>query len=545
MQLKSKSLSKKTTYFQLSLLIAFYYALIINIPFYVKLYDILERSNSMNIGLFLSMPIFILAITNILFNLISWPYLAKPTFIFLILTSSIVSYVIYNFGISVDYGMIQNAFETDAGEAKSYLSFHSIFWIGLTGVFPSLLVAFVKIRPRVSIIKKCFSIFLSAFIILLIAFFYFKDLSYIGRKNSELKEMIVPTYYLSSTYKYVRNTYFSSPVAYKKIGEDAQQIPSIGTQKPTLFFFILGETARAQNYQLNGYTRPTNEFTSKQNVISFQDVASCGTATAVSVPCMFSALSREDYKESIAKHQDNAIDILKRAGVSLLWKENDGGDKGVAKNIIKTTLKRENTSKYCNGNSCYDMALLENLDSDIKNMKGNKIIFIHLMGSHGPNYFKRYPDNQKKFIPDCQRNDVENCSSESIINSYDNTIHYTDFVISQLIQKLKNVSDQYNTGLLYLSDHGESLGENGVFLHGLPYAFAPIYQRRVPLVLWMSDDFEKAKHINHACLKKEAQNTSISQDYIFHSLLGIMDISTSTYQPRLDLYSKCRQSNND
>ena len=542
MNLKLESLSKinKTSYFQLSILIALYYALIINIPFYIKLYDILEKSNSMNIGLFLSMPIFIFAITNILFNLISWPYIAKPIFIFLILTSSIVSYVIYNYGISVDYGMIQNTFETDVGEAKSYLSVHSIFWVTITGIIPSLVVAFVKIQKRVSVIKKLVSIFISIIIILLIAFFYFKDLSYIGRKNSELKEMIVPTYYLSSSYKYIRNTYFSSPVVYKKIGEDAKKISSNTSEKPTLFFFILGETARSQNYQLNGYPRPTNEYTSKQNVISFKDVASCGTATAVSVPCMFSALTREEYQESIAKHQDNAIDILKRAGISLLWKENDGGDKDVADNITKTTLNREEISEFCNGNSCYDMALLENLDSDIKNMQGNRIIFIHLMGSHGPNYFKRYPDNQKKFAPDCQRNDVENCSSESIINSYDNTIHYTDFVISKLIDKLKGVSDQYNTGLLYLSDHGESLGENGVFLHGLPYSFAPIYQRRVPLMLWMSHDFEKTKNIDQACLKNEAQNSSISQDYIFHSLLGIMDVTTSIYKPELDLYKKCR-----
>jgi lipid A ethanolaminephosphotransferase len=542
MNLKLESFSRinKTSYFHLSILIALYYALIINVPFYIKLYDILEKSNSMNIGLFLSTPIFIFTITNVLFNLISWPYIAKPIFIFLILTSSIVSYVIYNYGISVDYGMIQNTFETDINEAKSYLSVHSIFWVTITGIIPSLVVAFAKIQQRVNVIKKLTSIFISILIILLIVFFYFKDLSYIGRKNSELKEMIVPTYYLSSSYKYIRDTYFSSPVTYKKIGEDAKQISSNTSKKPTLFFFVLGETARSQNYQLNGYPRPTNEYTINQNVISFKDVASCGTATAVSVPCMFSALSREEYQESIAKHQDNAIDILKRAGISLLWKENDGGDKGVADNINKTTLNREEISEYCNGNSCYDMALLENLDSDIKNMQGNRVIFIHLMGSHGPNYFKRYPDNQKKFVPDCQKNDVENCSSESIINSYDNTIHYTDFVISKLIDKLKDVSAQYNTGLLYLSDHGESLGENGVYLHGLPYSFSPIYQRRVPLILWMSDNFEKTKNIDQACLRNEAQNSSISQDYIFHSLIGIMDVTTSVYKPELDLYKKCR-----
>jgi len=190
------------------------------------------------------------------------------------------------------------------------------------------------------------------------------------------------------------------------------------------------------------------------------------------------------------------------------------------------------------------MALLNNLDADIKNKKGNSIIYFHLIGSHGPNYYKRYPKNQKKFLPDCERNDVENCTSESIVNSYDNTIHYSDFVINQLIEKLKSLEKQYNTSLLYLSDHGESLGENGVFLHGLPYAIAPIYQRKVPLILWMSEGFQKAKQIDQACLKNEAMNTSISQDYIFHSLLGIMNIDTSVYEPDLDLYQKCRNLGN-
>lgn len=537
---KSKSSSKiKITYFNLAIITALFYALAVNIPFYMELYKILKQSNTLNIGLMISMPIFIFAITTILFNLISWPYITKPLFIFLLMTSSVVSYVSFNYGISVDYGMIQNTFETDTGEAISYLSLYSLLWVFFLGLIPSLLVAFSDIQPSVQVIKKATAIIVSILVILAIVFIFYKDLSFIGRKNSYLKEKIVPTYYLSSTYKYLRDTYFSTPIVYKKIGEDAKQT-ILSSEKPTLFFFVLGETARSQNYQLNGYPRPTNEYTSQQDVIFFKDVASCGTATAVSVPCMFSALPREEYKDSIAKHQDNVIDILKRADVSLLWKENDGGDKDVAKNILKTTINRAEDNAFCHSGSCYDMALLENLDTDIQSMKGNSIIFIHLMGSHGPNYYKRYPENQKKFTPDCERNDVENCASENIINSYDNTIHYTDFVISELIKKLKTVSDQYNTSLLYLSDHGESLGENGVFLHGLPYSLAPIYQRRVPLLLWMSEGFETSKNINRRCLIDEAKNSQISQDYIFHSLLGIMDVKTSVYDENLDLYQKCR-----
>ncbi|WP_133011345.1 phosphoethanolamine transferase [Marinomonas flavescens] len=529
------------SYTSLALIVAAYYAIVVNFPLYKSLYKILSGVETVHISFIISIPIFIFLLLSIIFNLFSWPYLAKPIFIFLLITSSLVSYAMLFYGISIDYGMIENAFETDSSEAASYLNLHSISWVIITGVIPSLLVAFAPMKPGLALVRKIIAVVISFVLLLIVVFFVYKDLSSVGRNNSFLKRMVIPTYYLYSGYNYLHDTYFSTPMTFKHIGEDAKLAAKDNNEKPTLFFFILGETARSQNYALNGYAKNTNPYTEKQGVISFQNVHSCGTATAVSVPCMFSQQDRHDYNKERTYSQDNVMDILQRAGVSLLWKENDGGDKDVAKRIPKIELDRSRKDQFCNGSTCLDMALLQGLDGEIAKMKGKeKLIVMHIMGSHGPTYYLRYPKAQQKFSPDCQTSEIEDCSIDQIVNTYDNTIVYTDYVISQAIDKLKALSDQYNTALFYISDHGESLGENGLYLHGVPYAVAPAFQTTVPLILWMSDGFKKSKGINEACLKSEAKAGGFSQDYIFSTLLGIMDVKTTAYDKNLDIYSRCR-----
>lgn len=372
---------------------------------------------------------------------------------------------------------------------------------------------------------------------------YYQDYASVGRNNSYLRQLIIPTQLVYSIGKYVHRTYLATPIIYREIGLDAKQMPqalSAATDKPTLVVFVLGETARSQNYQLNGYSRPTNSYTKALNVISFQDVSSCGTATAVSVPCMFSSFTRDNYSRQAADNQDNFLDILKRAQVGLFWIENDGGDKNVAKNIDKIEIDRSRVDELCNGQTCYDMAMLENFEKNIDKMQGNRMLLMHLIGSHGPTYFQRYPQDKKVFQPDCPRADIENCTVDQIINTYDNTILYTDYVIAQTIEKLKTLEDKYNTALIYISDHGESLGENGLFLHGMPYGLAPAYQTQVPMMFWTSPGFEREKSLNTTCLRNNAQQKTYSQDNLFHSMLGIMDITTEVYNPHMDLFANCR-----
>lgn len=541
--------SKEISLISFTFMLAIYFTFIINIPILAELNSILSKLDNVKIGFIISLPIFFTAAFNFLFNLFSWPYIARPFFIMLVIVSSIVSYAMYNYGVIFDYGMIENVFETDTSEAGSYLSAYSVFWTLAMGVLPAMLIGMVKFKPISSpvrfVLSKALTMLTSLAAIALIALFLYKDYSSVGRNNSYLKKMIIPTHYIYSAVKYVNNTYFSEPIEYQQIGLDAHQSEKAlkdAEEKPTLFVFVLGETARSHNYEVNGYNRPTNQYTRDLGMISFKDVSSCGTATAVSVPCMFSALPKSDYDKQIATNQDNFLDIMKRAGVSLMWKENDGGDKGVARHIPLKEIARNVENQFCNGSTCYDMALLENFEQDVDNMPGNRMLTIHLIGSHGPTYFQRYPESKRFFTPDCPRSDIENCTTEQIVNTYDNTILYTDYVLSEAVSKLKKLESRYNTALLYISDHGESLGENGMYLHGAPYSLAPEHQTKVPMMVWASEGFKKAKGLNTTCLAQAAEKNSYSQDNIFHSMLGIMDVETQVYNADMDIFSQCRRS---
>jgi lipid A ethanolaminephosphotransferase len=529
-------------------IIAAFFALVVNVPVFDQLYTIFTKSEAVSPFFVASIPLFFFFALNFIFNLFDWPYFTKPFFILLLVVSSVVSYASYNYGIIFDDEMIRNIVETNTGEASSYISTYSISWIVLMGVLPAVKLAFTRIRNETSIakffVKKLASMLISLIGLVVIAALFYQDYASVGRNNGTLRRLIIPTYYVGNIIDYTKATYFSTPIEYKTIGLDAKQSSPALTEantKPTMVLFLLGETARSQNYQLNGYERDTNPYTKDLGVISFQNVSSCGTATAVSVPCMFSNMNRTEFDRELADNQDSAVDIMKRAGVGLLWKENDGGDKNIARNITKVELDRNSTNPLCNGSSCFDMALLDGFEDDIAKLSGNRMLFFHLIGSHGPTYFQRYPKEMAYFQPDCPRADIENCSVEQIVNTYDNTIRYTDFVLSQSIEKLKALEDKYNTAVIYLSDHGESLGENGLFLHGMPYSLAPDYQTHVPMVVWMSEGFKQAKALDVDCLGQEAITNNYSHDNLFHSLLGIMDITTEAYDGKMDIFASCRK----
>ncbi|MFV0448817.1 MAG: phosphoethanolamine transferase [Vibrio sp.] len=534
------------SYAGITLVLATFFALVLNLPIYSSLTDIFAKLDNVKIGFIISLPFFFAAALNLLFNLFSWPYITKPIFIVLIIASSFVSYASFNYGTLFDTEMINNIIETDSSEAGSYLSFYSIGWIVVFGLIPATILAVTKIQKPSSWInftlRKIGSMTASLVVIGIIAILYYQDYSSVGRNNSYLKKLIIPTEFVYSTSKFIKQKYFATPIVYKEIGLDAKQSAKAlvtAQTKPTLFVFLLGETARSHNYELNGYERPTNPYTRDLNVISFKDVSSCGTATAVSVPCMFSALDKSNFNREVADNRDNVLDILSHAGVDVAWQENDGGDKNVAKRIKKTVINRNRIDNMCNGETCYDMAMLEDFEQKVNELKGNRMMVMHLIGSHGPTYFQRYPKEMGAFQPDCPRSDIENCSVEQIVNSYDNTIAYTDYVVAQTIDKLKALQDKYNTALVYISDHGESLGENGMFLHGMPYGLAPDYQTHVPLIVWLSDGFKQEKQIKAGCLENHSSR-QYSQDNLFHSLLGIMDVSTNTYNPNMDLFASCR-----
>ncbi|MCV3286778.1 phosphoethanolamine--lipid A transferase [Aeromonas media] len=531
---------------KVNLLLVLLFALVFNWPIFLHFYRILTALEHVKAGFALSIPLVLIAALNAVFLPFTFRYLLKPFFILLIMTASLVSYAMLKYGIIFDVGMVQNILETNSGEATSYLNASVVLWFLLTAVLPVLGLLWVKIEYPTpwykGLVQRLAGIALSLLFLVGVAALYYQDYASVGRNNHSIVKEIVPSNYVRGLYRYARDILFATPVPYEPIGTDARVVAK--SDKPTLMFLVVGETARSQNYSLNGYQKETNGFTMKEpDLVSFRDVRSCGTATAVSVPCMFSNLTRREYDETLAKSRDGLLDVLQHAGVSVLWKENDGGCKGVCNHVPTLEIEPKTFPEYCEGDSCYDEVLLQGLDQQIAGMKGkqgSKLVAFHLMGSHGPTYYRRYPAADRVFLPDCPRSDIENCSNEELVNTYDNTIRYTDKVLSQLIAKLKTLESQYNVGLVYLSDHGESLGAMGLYLHGTPYKFAPDDQTRVPLLTWFSPQLQRDRQLDQDCLRQEAGSKRFSHDNLFHSMLGIMDVQTQVYDGKLDLFKPCR-----
>jgi lipid A ethanolaminephosphotransferase len=268
---------------------------------------------------------------------------------------------------------------------------------------------------------------------------------------------------------------------------------------------VVGEPACAMNFSLNGYWRDTNPRLAQQpGLLSFSQVESCGTSTAVSVPCVFSSLARADYSEDKARSQEGLLDVISHAGFGVLWRDNNCGCKGACDRVAYEDLSQPKAGDpLCNNEECYDERLLQGLPDIIRTARRDLVIVLHQKGSHGPAYWKRYPPAFQHFGPVCTSHELEKCSSEATVAAHDNTIRYTDYVLSKTIDVLRAAAaeDGVDTAMLYFSDHGESLGESNVYLHGAPYIMAPEAQRHVPMVFWMGDSYRDRFALGQRCLE--------------------------------------------
>jgi lipid A ethanolaminephosphotransferase len=312
---------------------------------------------------------------------------------------------------------------------------------------------------------------------------------------------------------------------------------------------VVGETARADHFQLNGYARPTNPELSQRGVVSFGDVTSCGTNTAASLPCMFSALGRAAFVAHKGA-QENLLDVAQRAGLAVLWLDNQAGCKGVCERVPHAVAGEPApgmpppAAGLCHDGECYDEALLAGLDARLAALPAERrargvLLVLHQMGSHGPAYWLRSPPGRKPFQPECRTNVLQQCDRQAIVNAYDNTIAYSDHVLAGAIDWLGRQSAQYDAALLYVSDHGESLGENNLYLHGLPWSFAPREQKHVPMIVWLAPRAQAELGVTIACLAAR-RDAALSHDNLFHTTLGYLGVATQAYRRELDALAPCR-----
>lgn len=444
----------------------------------------------------------------------------KGVIIFLLVVSASTSYFIDSFGTIIDKNMITNMVQTDSAEVFDLITPKLIIYLLLGAILPSIFFLRTTVNfasYRFEVIQKCFMAILLLSISIILYMGFSKVYSSFFRNHHELKMYLNPYYPIASSVKFIMIN-MKGKKALVPIGLDA--IKPMDEPKK-LMILVVGETARAENFSLNGYHVQTNPLLqSRQDIVNFPNFYSCGTATALSIPCMFSKFSREEFNDDKYAYE-NLIDVAQRAGVRIIWRDNNsGGAKGIADRV-------KDVRHY--GGKEFDEILLQGLQESIAETHEDTLIVLHQEGSHGPTYYKRYPDNFKKFTPTCDTQDLEKCSQEQIVNTYDNTILYTDFVINEAIKLLENNEENYQTSLFYVSDHGESLGENGVYLHGIPYFIAPDAQKHVPALFYLGNGNENFKKL----IAKKSEK--LSHDNLFHTILGVFKVQTSEYNAKLDI----------
>lgn len=495
----------------------------------------------------ISVVILLISLTIFFFTLLSSRYTTKPLLILTLFVSAFTAYFMDTYHIVIDDGMIRNSLETNLEESSDLFSFQLVLYVFLLGLLPSYFI--YKIKIDYSTFKKEFFaklkvLALSLSVILIILFSFSKFYTSFFREHKPLRYHVNPIYWIYSIGSYINKTLNSEPIVLKEIGRDAKITPEKTLEeeeKKELIIMVVGEAARADRFSLNGYSKETNPLLKQEkDVINFSNMYSCGTATAESVPCMFSIFDRADYDYKKGKSTENILDVLKNTNkVQILWRDNNSDSKGVALRVDYENFKTPQTNTICDDVECRDEGMLVGLDEYIKKHKDKDILIVlHQMGNHGPAYYKRYPKEFEKFTPVCKTNQLEQCTQEEVSNAYDNAILYTDYFLSKVINFLKPYSNTHETAMLYMSDHGESLGEKGLYLHGLPYFMAPDEQKHISSLIWLGGEIKEDIDLEKLNFYK---NKQFSQDDLFHTLLGLFEIETDVYKKDMDILNEARK----
>lgn len=464
----------------------------------------------------------------------------KPLTIVLLLVVAVVAWFQDTYGTIVDRDIIRSALETDRLEAGELLTAGFARHLALYWVLPSALVLWVRLEHPSGlrlVARAALVMLLSTVTLVATVWAGYRSFSVLGREHTELRMLVNPTYAIYSAVEVLAARAEDAPMKLIPVADDATRRTPADT-RPRVVVFVLGETARADHLQLNGYSRETNPRLSDRQVINFSRVSSCGTSTAVSVPCIFSLAGRHSFDVEDSRRRENLLHVLQRSGIRVLWRENNTGCKGVCDGFELDNFRNATDRRFCDQDGCVDEIMLADLEERILESSQDMFIVMHQAGSHGPAYYRRYPDEFRVFEPECRSDAPESCTTEELVNSYDNSILYTDHFLDRLIGILDGLSAERSVSMIYASDHGESLGENGLFLHGLPYAIAPASQTHVPMIMWLPASSAGGGTALRSCLQGRAAE-KLSHDNLFPTMLSLVGVRSRDIDSTLDLLGDC------
>ncbi len=500
----------------------------------IKVYPL----NLSNIGFLISLAIVLWAFIVFILELISYKKTIKPLLIFLFFASSFAAYFMDTYGVIIDDSMLINVIQTNTEESLGLLSAKLLTYFVLLGLIPSILIYKIKIHYstiKKDLVAKIIAIVGTIVLIGAIISMFGGNYASFFREHKPLRQHTNPTFWIYSVGKLTGSLLKNKDKKVTPLGMDAKIEEH---QRKKIVVMVVGEAARWDHFSLNGYSKETNPMLKKEDIINLPNVTSCGTSTAHSVPCMFSVKTRKEFDIDDAPYEENVLDVLNHTGkVAIIWRDNNSDSKGVAGRIGEQDYRSNKNNTICDG-ECRDEGMLVGLDKFIEqNSNKDILIVLHQMGNHGPEYYKRYPKAFEKFTPTCKTNQLESCTKEQLSNAYDNAILYTDAFLSKTINFLKKYDNKYDTSMIYMSDHGESLGENGIYLHGMPYMIAPEAQKHIGSILWFGNNTRKS--IPYQKIVQNSKN-DYSHDNLFHTLLGAFEVKTSVYEKEKDMVNAYR-----
>ena len=466
-----------------------------------------------------------LALTLLLLSLVALVSvrLAKAVGMLLFVVNAAALYFIHTYGVLIDKTMVGNVFNTDPAEAWGLFHVKLLLYVAVLGVLPALAIAATRVR-RPGIVKQL--AFTLSVAVAGAGWLYANSASWlwIDKHASRLGSLVLPWSYVINAARY------QSALA----NASREQVPLPAAthvdDSDVIVVLVIGESARAKNFSLYGYGRSTNPELAAAGAVPLANTTSCATYTTESLQCMLSSLGS---KTPFSDSHEPLPSYVQRNGVDVTWRANNSGEPRmkVGRFEIAPAIR-----KTCTGDCSrlqYDDVLLYGLDAQLREAGSRKKLFVlHQTGSHGPQYFNRYPPRFETFTPVCRTVEQSKCTTQELVNAYDNTIRYTDHFLASVVALLK--AQGTPAVMLYVSDHGESLGEHGLYLHGTPMALAPDEQKDVPFIVWMSDSFAQRKGVQAAVLRAQPAH---SHDFVFHSVMGALGMAGPAYDRSLDIFS--------
>ena len=535
----------------LVVLVSVWLATACNVPLWREVAALPDHTGLRGASFGLAFAVIVAAGNVALLSLLAWGRGLKPALVLVVLMAAFGTYFMLSYGIVIDASMLTNVLQTDVREAGDLLNWRLAATVLALAAPPLWWLLQRPVRPLGALRHVAHNglLLLGAVVVLVASLLLvFQDFASTMRNHTQLRYLINP----------LNSVYALGHIATKPLridtstmlplGRDAQLGASYaGQTKPPLLVLVLGETARSANFGLNGYARPTTPLLSaRSDLVSATNAWSCGTSTAASLPCMFSHLGRDGF-EGRKTNSETLLDVLQHAGLAVLWVDNQSGCKGVCDRVAQTSTTALKDPALCPDGECSDPIMLKVLEERIAALPAEQrargtVVVLHQMGSHGPAYYKRSDASLKRFGPECTSNALQECDQAQVVNAYDNSIVATDHFLNATIQWLETQADKAQTAMVYVSDHGESLGEGNLYLHGLPYAIAPDVQKQVPWITWLSPAMQSRSGVATACLQKDLAQRRITHDGYFHAVLGLMDVQSTVYQAEQDIYAPCRNT---